>query len=462
MPPVRQVLLVCASCLSSGIVTLPAATHPAGFLPAAATLVAVWLCAVGCALMLLEAASVAGERPNIPTMLHRVLGLGSAGRLICCALYVVTYGTALAMCLVEAGRRVGLLIAVVTDCLGTDLVMHCYTLTAPKGPTVRAGGSASPHGHKAAAGAPHLLACTLCLGLALWRGRGAVERWCSACVLGACLAFGALVHYATTETWTTDLEDAYAIGPGHTQATGMAGLLTRVSWLEMRKPLASITTALSLHIVVVPSVFEAANYNLRQASRAIVLGSLLALLLTVAWQAVVFSSMPLSDHGPPLTGPRLLEGLREVAGMSLPLFSLLALGGSMLGLGLGCVDWALDAARSVAGNGSGGLGRGEAVGLVLAPCVVAAMLAPTHVHAASGLLRRSGIAGVVCGALPLALGWRVRLQTRRGNDVKPNSPRESPSKGWRPVLLGGLPVLLALTLATAALLLAGLGGEEHS
>ena len=205
------------------------------------------------------------------------------------------------------------------------------------------------------------------------------------------VAFGALVHYATTETWTTDLEDAYAIGPGHTQATGMTGLLTRVSWLEMRKPLASITTALSLHIVVVPSVFEAANYNLRQASRAIVLGSLLALLLTVAWQAVVFSSMPLSDHGPPLTGPRLLEGLREVAGMSLPLFSLLALGGSMLGLGLGCVDWALDAARSVEdkdkGKGSGGLGRGEAVGLVLAPCVVAAMLAPTHVHAASGLLR---------------------------------------------------------------------------
>ena len=58
--------------------------------------------------------------------------------------------------------------------------------------TVRAGGSASPHGHRAAAGAPHLLACTLCLGLALWRGRGAVERWCTVCVLGACLAFGAV------------------------------------------------------------------------------------------------------------------------------------------------------------------------------------------------------------------------------------------------------------------------------
>ena len=206
-----------------------------------------------------------------------------------------------------------------------------------------------------------------------------------------------LVQYATTETWTADLEDAYAIGPGHTQATGMAGLLTRVSWLEARKPLAAITTALSLHIVVVPSVFAAANYNLRQASRAIVLGSLLALLLTVVWQAVVFSSMPLSDHGPPLTAGRLVEGLRGVAGMSLPLFSLLALGGSMLGLGLGCVDWALDAARSVEGKGNGGLGRGEAVALVLAPCLFAAMLAPTHVHAASGLLRRSGIAGFVCG-----------------------------------------------------------------
>ena len=106
--------------------------------------------------------------------------------------------------------------------------------------------------------------------------------------------------------------------------------------------------------------------------------------------------------------------------------------------------------------------RGEAVGLVLAPCVVAAMLAPTHVHEASGLLRRSGIAGVVCGALPLALGWHVRLQTRRGNDVKPTSPRESPSKGWRPALPGGLPGLVAVTLASAALLVAGLGGEEHS
>ena len=192
MPPVRQVLLVCASCLSSGIVTLPAATHTAGFLPAAATLAAVWLCAVGWALLLLEAASVAGERPNMPTMLDRVLGLGSAGRLVCCAMFVATYGTTLAISLAEAGRRVSVLLAVVADCLGTDLVMHCYTLAAPKGPTVRAGGSASPHGHRAAGGAPQLLACTLCLGLALWRGRGAVERWCTVCVLGACLAFGAV------------------------------------------------------------------------------------------------------------------------------------------------------------------------------------------------------------------------------------------------------------------------------
>jgi hypothetical protein len=128
----------------------------------------------------------------------------------------------------------------------------------------------------------------------------------------------------------------------------------------------------------------------------------------------------------------IFDQLRDSAGLALPIFSLLAVVTSLLGVGLGCVDFAEDA-FSGGGSGSpdrkgdgsegdaaaaaageidegqgsgGGGGRGNAVMVTFGPCLGFALYFPGAFLPAlefSGIFRQ-----VLFGAVPVLMVWRGR------------------------------------------------------
>jgi tyrosine-specific transport protein len=117
-----QVLLVAGSAVGAGLLALPAVTYASGFVPSCATLVAVWAYMGATALLLVEAAARDHRpRPNLLGMAQANLGTG--GRVICFALYVLIYAATITAYISEGGRQAVTILKVVLECLGTDFTM---------------------------------------------------------------------------------------------------------------------------------------------------------------------------------------------------------------------------------------------------------------------------------------------------------------------------------------------------
>lgn len=132
-----QVLLVAGSTVGAGLLALPAVTYASGFVPSCAALVAVWMYMSATALLLIEATARhhrLSRRPNMLGMAQSTLG--STGRAVSFALYILIYAATLTAYISEGGRQAATILKVVVECLGTDFRMvrtqpnfrHCQSL----------------------------------------------------------------------------------------------------------------------------------------------------------------------------------------------------------------------------------------------------------------------------------------------------------------------------------------------
>lgn len=108
-----------------------------------------------------------------------------------------------------------------------------------------------------------------------------------------------------------------------------------------------------------------------------------------------------------LTASDIFDRLADSAGLALPIFSLLAVITSLLGVGLGCVDFAEDA---MATGDKENDGRCNAVAATFFPCLGFALYFPGAFLPAlkfSGIFRQ-----LLFGAVPVLMVIRGRQQTK--------------------------------------------------
>merc|ERR1711907_852106 len=117
------------------------------------------------------------------------------------------------------------------------------------------------------------------------------------------------------------------------------------------------------------------------------------------------------NNGAPPSVSEIFNQLGDSAGLALPIFSLLAVITSLLGVGLGCVDFAEDALGSNDNDGEDS--RGKAVILTFFPCLAFALYFPAVFLPAlefSGVFRQ-----ILFGAVPILMVMRGRQQEAIGN-----------------------------------------------
>lgn len=202
-------------------------------------------------------------------------------------------------------------------------------------------------------------------------------------------------------------------------------------WRAVPRALPVMIVAFSYHNMV-PSVFSSLDRKARPARSALLLGSGVSLLMYVIWQfATLGGNRSDSDtHNAldggaalePLSEERIFTDLRASAGLALPAFSFLALVTSVLGVGLGCVDFVEDALStpnpkplqsSVSHLIAGKRGRRAAATVItFGPSLFCAVAFPGAFLPAlefSGIFRQ-----ILFGALPVAMAWRIRRMHKTG------------------------------------------------
>jgi tyrosine-specific transport protein len=86
-------LLIAATTIGVGMLGLPVATGPGGFIPATAVYILTWFFMLCTGLLLLEVCTWMPKEANLITMTHRLLG--PVGRAICWAVYLFLFFTAM-------------------------------------------------------------------------------------------------------------------------------------------------------------------------------------------------------------------------------------------------------------------------------------------------------------------------------------------------------------------------------
>ena len=414
MPDVLgQALLVCGSAVGAGLLALPAVTWQAGFWPSVAALGGVWAYMAATGVLLVEAAALDPSRANLLGIVS--LTLGDGGKRLAFALYLAIYTATLTAYLAEGGRQFVELLGLTLKCAGAGLAAGC------------AEGAEPPSAGALFAGQ---LGFALVFGGVILRGPKVVERLNSVCMAGAVLAFCALVYYALTATPAAATAAAGEQGP---EPEPSGGLGARSDWSVVPGALPVMVVAFSYHNTV-PSVFATLGRKAMDTATALCLGSGIALVMYVVWQAVVLGGPEIeggeAEGGAP-SAAQIFASLRAAAGVALPLFSLLALVTSLLGVGLGCVDFMEDAMQDSPTLG-GATARLNAVALTFGPCLVFAVAFPSAFLPAlkfSGLFRE-----ILFGAIPVLMVWRGRSMKRPGgggggSDLE--AAEEEGEKDWR-------------------------------
>ena len=321
MPGVQgQALLVAGSAVGAGLLALPAVTWAAGFWPSVVALVGTWLYMSATGVLLVEAAALDTSKANLLGIVG--LTLGDGGQRVALVLYLAIYVATLTAYLAEGGRQAVGLLATGIECVATF-----------------ADGCTDPRRVALSSEAVFLgqLSFALVFGVVISHGPRLVERINTICMGAAVLAFTMLVYFA--------LRAAPATVVGQQQSEVVLagdGLGSRVNWGAVPAALPVMVVAFSYHNTV-PSVFATLSHRARDAALALSSGSGIALVMYIVWQAVVLGGPPpRGDEGDADAAPskeQIFAALQSSAGVALPLFSLLALITSLLGVGLGCVDF---------------------------------------------------------------------------------------------------------------------------
>ena len=438
-----QSLLVAGSAVGAGLLALPAVTYRAGIIPSCAALLLVWMYMFASSLLLIETASrVDSARPS--HLLSMASGtLGQLGKRICFALYVVVYSATMCAYCAEGGKQAVELLYSFAEYANAESGINAST------------SSGSVSGHNVALG-QILFAGTF--GFVIYRGSGDVEMFNSSFMVGTIVSFGALVRAAMTET-TSGGDISVVVSSDEplsdNNATifpcrrGLPSIGTRAlhsDWSELPRAFPILIVAFSYHNMV-SSVLSNVEKNTKECAISILIGSAISCIMYIVWLAVILGASDTNEEYltaqsqvvvAPLTEEDIFEKLHQSSGFSLPLFSFFALVTSVLGVGLGCVDFMEEVCSSDGSYTSTSpihvmeeegrillstspltkvqKRRLRATFLTFCPSLLVAVAFP---KAFLPLLEFSGIFRLALfGAMPVAMAWKSRKIKRCGKSVE--------------------------------------------
>ena len=373
------ILLIAGSTVGAGIIAMPVKTAAAGFIPTIFTMTGAWLFMVLTSMLIVEVSLWYGPEVNLLSMTQNTLGIG--GRTISMCLYLFIYTATLTAYLSEGSA---MCMPLLSKLIGKQIPSWLGT-------SIFAGVS----------------------GLALYSGPKRIDLLNRACVYAALYSFVQLIVRCSSSLEPT--------------------LLARANWQVTTTCIPIMVVAFTFHNIV-PSLVGYLG-SPKAVLKAILIGSFIPYFLYIIWQAIILGTLPENLVYTLKSGTDVVTAIGGVASdkvsMHVSIFSFFAIVTSLLGIGMGCVDFVKDAlpnsvsAKKTAGNLS-------SLFLTLAPPLAISILAPGAFYAAlefSGTFRL-----ILFGIVPALMVWSGR---RKGE------------LAWLPV--GALPLALVIAAAVAVI-----------
>lgn len=366
-------LLVAGTTIGAGMLALPIVTGFAGFFPSLVLLLLYWLFMAFTAQLMLEVNLWMAPHTNLLTMAHKTLGRG--GKLFSWIIYLF------------------LLYSLTTAYLaggGTILIEMIEALT---------------HWQIPAWVTPFPL--LLLFGFAVYEGASSVD------FVNRLLMFCLMSAYALMILFLTPY-----VQPA---------LLTHANWAALWIPVSIVSISFGFHIII-PTLTDYLNRDVKQIRRVLILGSLIPLIVYISWEILTLGIIPLEGNlglregfEKGIDGASLLASILKNPTLALlaRLFSLFAIITSFLGVSLSLRDFLADALHIEKSP----KGRLMLYLLTFLPPLAIVLIDP---RAFLNALEYAGAFGVVTllGLLPVLMVWRGRyVQKREG-------PYRTPGGKW--------------------------------
>lgn len=389
--------LIAGTTVGAGILALPAVTLPSGVLPSTALLIAVWLYALVSGLLIAEVTLNAMRlegRPSIGLLVVVEKTLGKLGARIAGGAYLFMHYALLVAYITEGGD---ILISAIAKILGMENVLPTWVGTTT---------------------------FTLLFGGIMYLGRERfIQKLNSAFVAIVIVSFLGLL----------------LLGGGQVKS---AQILFQ-DWTALGSAVSVMCVAL-FYQNVVPVVVTQLEGDVQKIRQSIVIGSVIPLIMFLAWNAVILGSVSpdmqkLASVGATVFDP--LQTLRaggagELLGVLVSIFSEFAIATSFIGFVYGLLDFFKDISLIT----QGGLSRLPLYSLILFPPMSLGTLNPSIFFTAldyTGTLSISILGGII----PALMSWKQRQAQELTNGMN------------QPLVPGGkvtLIVMIAIALGLIA------------
>lgn len=367
------ILLVAGCCIGAGMLGLPVLSAQAGFAPSLSSFVIGWLFMLCTGLLLLEVNLWYGGDISIITMARRTLGKG--GEVVAWFVFLFLFYSLMVAYVAASG-------ALISDFFEdlTDIKIH-HSI----------GG----------------LIFTLFFGVLLYLGTSAADK------CNRLLMFGLIISYVIL----------VALGASYVKSD----LLKHTDWTATTMVIPAVIISFGFHNLV-PTLTTYFGGHRQSLKWAIIIGSVIPLMIYLAWEWLILGIVPLQDFQVALDqGEIATEALKDAVGKSWVLevaqaFAFFSIVTSFLSVALSFVDFLSDGLEIKK------TAKGKAVlaMLVLIPPFVCSLIYPTIFLMALNAAGGYG-AVVLFGLLPAIMVWRGRYVQKI--DSKPLVP------GGRIVLL---------------------------
>lgn len=323
-------MIIAGTAIGAGMLANPTATAGLWFLWSLPVLFYTWLCTYASGLMILEASTHFPSGANLSTLTKELLGKGWN--------FVNSLSLIFVMYI--------LLYAYITSGGGLT-ANHLSTLTGAEVGT--------PVGS---------LVLTGLFGVFVWLSTRAVDRVATILMIGMIVSFFVSAFGLAGTVSIDHLIDANPIANTS---------YTPYIWVA----LSTLLTSFGYQIAV-PSMVKYFEGDNQKVAKAVLIGTMLALVFYLIWQVVVQGNLARADFLPVIAKDGDVATLLAVIGKSgiigtmLSAFAYMALTSSFLGVALGLFDFLADAL----GFGNDKAGRTKTVALVFLPPLVASLIAP--------------------------------------------------------------------------------------
>lgn len=349
------ILLIAGCCIGAGMLGLPVLSAPAGFIPSLVFFVVGWLFMTCTGLLLLEATLWFDKEVNIITIASKTLGM--IGKTVAWALFLFLFYTLMVAYISGSGE------------LFADFYLEITGSTLPAwiGSVI----------------------CTAMLGLFLYIGISAVDRFNRILMLGLIVSYVALV----------------ILGSRHVNVD----LLKHYDWSSSLLVLPAMIISFGFHNLV-PSLTTYLNKDESRLKKAIIIGGTIPLAVYIIWQWLILGlvSPEIGFQAAIDQGQMATQLLRHAVGTSLVVdvaqyFAFFAIVTSFVGVALSFTDFLADGLQIK----KTAVGKAILCALVLLPPLFFSLVYPRLFLLALSYAGAFG-AVILFGILPAAMVWSGR------------------------------------------------------